>query len=114
MKSVRASIFSIFLTIITLFAIETNVVNCWASTNCVAPPSGLVAWWSGEGNTLDRAGTNTGVLLGNASYGTGEVGQGFSLDGMGTSGIKVNNATNLQIQNLTIEAWVRRSSASVV
>jgi hypothetical protein len=79
---------------------------------CVAPPSGLVSWWRGEGNVLDSAGGNNGTLAGNATYGLGEVGQGFVLNGNGAA-IQVGNPANLQLQNFTIEAWVQRASATV-
>ncbi|HEV2437589.1 MAG TPA: LamG-like jellyroll fold domain-containing protein, partial [Verrucomicrobiae bacterium] len=61
----------------------------------------------------DEVGTNNGTLVGNATYGSGEVGDGFVFDGNG-SGVSIANATNLQLQDLTIEAWIRRSSSSVV
>src|SRR5206468_4947485 len=49
---------------------------------CVAPPAGLVSWWKGEGNAGDSVGANDGALLNGAAFGTGEVGQAFSFDGM--------------------------------
>jgi len=82
-----------------------------SSPPCVSPPSGLVSWWKAEGNTADQAGTNNGTLAGNTTYGTGRVGQAFIFDGSG-DGVGVGNPTNLQLQTFTIEAWVKRSSAS--
>jgi hypothetical protein len=52
-------------------------------TECVAPPSGLVGWWPGNGNTDDIVGGNHGALAGDATFGPGMVGQAFSLDGDG-------------------------------
>src|SRR5437867_10003102 len=49
--------------------------------SCVAPPSGMVSWWPGDGNADDIQGGNNGTLQGGATFGTGEVGQGFSLNG---------------------------------
>jgi hypothetical protein len=101
----------------------TNLYGSMGSSNaaltvlaigvCAKPAAGMVAWWRADGNALDAAGGDHGTLVGNAAYGVGEVGQGFLLDGRG-SGVAVGYATNLQLQNLTIESWVRRASATVV
>jgi Concanavalin A-like lectin/glucanases superfamily/Immunoglobulin I-set domain/Immunoglobulin domain/Cohesin domain len=80
---------------------------------CTTAPSNLVSWWSAEGNALDNAGGNNGILEGNTSFGTGEVGQSFVFDGS-NSFVNVGNPANLQLQNFSIEAWIRRFSSSVV
>ena len=59
--------------------------------SCVAPPSGLVGWWTGDGNTVDIAGNNSGTLQNGATYGAGEVGQAFAFGGNGAS-VLVNNS----------------------
>ncbi len=87
----------------------TLVVN--ALVGCIAPPSGLVSWWRGENNTLDQVGGNNGVLAGHATYGAGRVSQGFVFDGNGDA-VLVGNPVSLQLQDFTIEAWIRRASAS--
>ncbi|HXU75981.1 MAG TPA: LamG-like jellyroll fold domain-containing protein, partial [Methylomirabilota bacterium] len=79
---------------------------------CVAPPPGLVSWWAGQGNALDSADSNNGSLSGNAAFGEGRVGQAFTLDG-NADAIVVGNPTNLQLQNFTIETWMRRANASI-
>ncbi len=84
-----------------------------SAQSCVAPPPGLVSWWQGQGSAVDFSGTNNGTLLNGATYGPGEVGQGFSLSG-NLQAVDVGYATNLQLQNFTIEAWIKRSSSSVV
>jgi uncharacterized repeat protein (TIGR01451 family) len=48
---------------------------------CTAPPSGLVAWWPGEGNGQDIAGGNNGTLQGGATFAAGRAGQAFTLNG---------------------------------
>ena len=52
---------------------------------CVAAPPGLVGWWTGDGNTVDIAGNNSGALQNGATYGNGEVSQAFSFAGNGAS-----------------------------
>jgi hypothetical protein len=79
--------------------------------DCVAPPSGLVAWWPGNGNANDTIGTNNATLLGNAAANvTGMVGQAFSFDGVNAV---VSAGTNSFFDfsggsaDFTIEAWVK-------
>ena len=71
---------------------------------------GIVSWWPGQSNSTDIVGANHGILQGGATYGVGKVGAGFVFDGSGDV-ITLGNAPNLQLQNFSIEAWVRRSSA---
>jgi hypothetical protein len=52
---------------------------------CVTAPPGLIGWWTGDGNTVDIAGNNSGTLQNGATYGNGEVGQAFSFTGNGAS-----------------------------
>jgi hypothetical protein len=79
----------------------------------VITPSGLVSWWRGEANTLDSVGSNPGTLTGNATYAPGEVGQGFSFSAPGDY-VLITNSLSLQVQDLTIEAWIKRSSTTVI
>src|SRR5262245_34186181 len=50
------------------------------TSGCMLAPSGITAWWPGEGNANDLVGSNNGTLQG-ATFGPGEVGQAFSFDG---------------------------------
>lgn len=52
---------------------------------CVAPPSGLLGWWTGDANVVDIGGNNSGTLQNAATYANGEVGQAFSFGGNGDS-----------------------------
>ena len=83
-----------------------------AQPACVSPPSGLVSWWRAEGNALDQSGTNNGTLVGNTTYGPGRVGQAFVFDGSG-DGVSVGNPASLQLQDFTIEAWIKRANGSL-
>ncbi|HWY29867.1 MAG TPA: LamG-like jellyroll fold domain-containing protein, partial [Candidatus Acidoferrum sp.] len=75
---------------------------------------GLVAYYPFNGSANDWSGNgDNGVPVGNAKYGPGIKGQGLLLDGSG-SGVQLGNPTNLWLQNLSIESWVRRSSSSIV
>jgi alpha-tubulin suppressor-like RCC1 family protein len=84
---------------------------------CTTPTSGLVSWWPGQGSTSDIVGGNIGTWAGTGSlnsYGSEVVGQGFVFDGVHRDRVDVGNPTNLQLQNFTIEAWIKRSSATVI
>jgi hypothetical protein len=60
---------------------------------CISAPSGMIAWWPGDDNANDLAGTNNGTLGGGALFATGEVENAFSFDG-------VNDIVNLHGPNL--------------
>ena len=49
---------------------------------CAPPPSGVVSWWPGDGNTDDIVGPNHGQLFGGAHFVPGFVGQAFKFDGI--------------------------------
>lgn len=48
---------------------------------CYTPPADMVRWWPGDGNTKDIQGGNNGLLKNGATFGPGEVGKAFSLNG---------------------------------
>lgn len=72
--------------------------------NCVTPPSGLVGWWPGNGNTVDYAGNRSGNLINGANYAPGQVGAAFSLSSAAYISVADNAA--LRPAQLTLEAWV--------
>ena len=80
---------------------------------CVAPVPGLISWWRGESNTLDSVGNNNGTLVNQAAYISGKVGAGYVFDGNGDA-VQLGNPPSLQLQNFTIEAWIKRADAAVV
>lgn len=73
---------------------------------------GLVSWWPAQNNANDVADGNNGTLVGNTTYGVGRVGQAFVFDG-DSDGVNVGNPVNLQLQDLSIEGWIKRTSATV-
>ena len=83
------------------------------SASCLPVPAGVVSWWRAETNALDSAGSNNGVLGGNTTFGPGAVGLGFVFDGNADL-VQIGGPANLQLQDFTIEAWVRRTSDAIV
>jgi hypothetical protein len=78
--------------------------------SCPGLPAGIVAFWRGEGNTSDYAGTNDAVFNGAASYVPGEVGEAFTFDGV-SSYLAVPNSPlwDLGTSDFSVEFWVNFS-----
>lgn len=79
---------------------------------CTTAPSNLVGWWKGDGNYWDSYGGNNGNST-NVTFVPSEVGQAFVLNGS-NGYVNLGRSPNLQLQNFTIEMWIRRSSSSVI
>ena len=77
----------------------------------VTPPAGLVAWWRGENNALDSAGTNHGTALNGTSYAPGIVGQAFTFDGFNDA-VLVPDAPAMRPTSFTLEGWVMFGAAN--
>ena len=90
---------------------STAVLTLNGAGGCATPPIGLAGWWKGDGTARDSMGLNNGTLVGNVTYGPGEVGQAFVFGGSGAA-VSVGTATNLQLQDFTVESWIRRSDTS--
>ena len=52
---------------------------------CVTPPSNMISWWPGDGNTNDIQGGNDRHTAGRRDFASGEVSQAFGFDGNGTT-----------------------------
>lgn len=105
MESISKMIKAVLM--IVLFVISTSIPQVAAQT-CVQPPSGLVSWWSGDGNANDIQDGNNGTLAGGATFSPGMVDQAFSLSGGGY--VAVANAPNLNPSYITVDAWVYANS----
>jgi hypothetical protein len=83
-----------------------------AVEGCVAAPSGLVAWWPGDGDVLDYEDANDGMLVGGAGFtGSGKVGQAFGFDGVDDYvEVADSDLWNFGSGDFTIEMWVNHSS----
>jgi len=76
--------------------------------DCTQLPPGAISWWPGDGGASDIIGGHHGTLLSGATYGTGRVGQGFSLDGVDDH--VQTTLTSTPLTALTVDAWIRRDS----
>ena len=81
---------------------------------CVPPPANMVAWCPADGNTFDITPSPlNGSLNGGATFASGEVGQGFSLNGTtafvsALDAVKINFGTGI---DFSIDAWIKTSNA---
>jgi len=76
------------------------------SEGCLAPPAGLVSWWSGDKTAGDVEGINPGELVGGAAYKRGLVGPGFVFHGLNDY-VQVGDTPTLKMTTaMTIECWV--------
>ncbi|HZT60235.1 MAG TPA: LamG-like jellyroll fold domain-containing protein [Pyrinomonadaceae bacterium] len=86
---------------------------CVAVTaTCFAPPTGMVAWYPGDGNANDIQNGNNGTTQGNISFVSGKVGQAFRSSTPGGSAT-VGNPASLQLQDFTFDAWVKLNPATL-
>jgi hypothetical protein len=72
---------------------------------CIIPPTGMVSWWSGDGNANDIQGTSTGIVNGNVSFVSGKVDQAFNFTGRGHIATSLNSLPGTNGSG-TIDAWI--------
>ena len=85
-------------------------VTVLAPAGCVPQPANLVGWWRAQGNANDFIGGNNGTLQNGATFGAGQVGQAFSLDGTGQY-VSIPSNANIEMRNnLTVMAWFKINS----
>ncbi len=82
---------------------------------CVAPPSGIVIWWPGDGNVTDVAGNNNGEVafttFVTGGYGTGRVAAAFA------TSVRVPNSPTLNFQpqsSFSWEGWIKAPPTNIV
>jgi hypothetical protein len=91
---------------IAVVALGWQPPSAVAQANCVSPPGGLVAWWSGEGTPNDYVGLANGTLYGGVTFAPGKVGRCFAFDGK-SGGINVPDDPALALtKSLTVESWL--------
>ena len=89
----------------TQYLSSSDVVVHVVPPACTSAPSGLVGWWPGDGNANDLISGNNGAVEGGLTYGPGEVGESFQLNGTDAD-VVIQNPPALESQGLTMDAWV--------
>ena len=93
-------------------SVTSAVATLSLSTPAAVPsPAGLVSWWPGDGNFLDRAGTNNGTGMGGVGFAPGMVGQAFNFNGHGAVIVADSPSLRFGTSDLTVEAWIQTSNA---
>lgn len=85
---------------------RTNFNMLVGQSTCASRPSGLVAWWSGNGAVDDLIGTNHATLKNEAGFGPGMVDQSFDLDGINDY-VRIEDNPVLTPQAVTAEFWFK-------
>lgn len=73
---------------------------------CTPAPSGMVAWYPGDGNANDIQGGNHGTMENGAMFAAGKVGQAFSFDLVNDHVLVPHHANQNTGSQITIDAWV--------
>ena len=87
---------------------------------CTPPPSGMVAWYTAEGNANDFLGSNNGTLQNGATFAAGKVGQAFSLNGVNqfvslpANFITYPAAGATGTQPISVDAWFQTATGGVI
>jgi len=77
--------------------------------DCVQSYSGLVSWWSGDGNANDSVGTNNGQVMNGVTFAPGLVNEAFSFDGVDDIVEVQNDSTLNPTAAISVSVWVKLS-----
>ncbi len=91
-------------TLFVLMILLVGLMSVGVNAQCVAPPSGLVSWWPGDGNANDIQDGNHGILENGAAFTAGLVGQAFDFNG--ANSVRVLHSSTLMPTALTVDVWV--------
>jgi hypothetical protein len=76
----------------------------------LAPPAGLVSWWTADGTAADLMQRNDAELVDGTTYAPGMVGQAFDFDGVNDR-VQLPDSESLKLtESLSIEAWIKADS----
>jgi hypothetical protein len=87
-------------------ALGVEVLECRDVPAAVAPPGGLVSWWTADNTAADLKGLNNATLS-SVSYATGEVGNSFSFNGLNGWAALGDPSSLAFTASLTIEGWIK-------
>lgn len=81
--------------------------------DCLPPPAGMVAWWAGDNNARDIAGSADGTLLHGTDFGPGLVAPAFHFDGIDDM-VDIGNPAAVQLSagTFTVSTWVNFDALS--
>jgi RHS repeat-associated protein len=89
--------------------LTTDLVEVRVAESCSVPaPSGLKAWWSGNGHSRDLVAENNGQFLSGTTFAPGKVSLGWKFDGVNDV-VRVPAGPNLDVgtgAGFTVEFWI--------
>ena len=72
----------------------------------LAPPPGLVSWWTADGTAADLMQRNDAELVDGTTFAPGMVGQAFDFDGVDDR-VQLPDSESLKLtESLSIEGWM--------
>ncbi|MFL6230449.1 MAG: LamG-like jellyroll fold domain-containing protein [Pyrinomonadaceae bacterium] len=121
MMTRRSRRFVLFPALLCLFVVLTLPLTRRAAmqetSGCAQVPSGIVSWYPADENgqeggaAVDIVSHNDGTLQNGATFAPGKVGTAFSLDGVNDY-VNVPDSDSLDLNTLTIDAWINRTSTA--
>ncbi len=77
------------------------------------PPANMISWWPADGHYNDVIGPNNLSTVGFPFFDIGKVGRAFGL-GDGMSSVRAIGSVGLQVQNFTVDAWIKRYHPTII
>jgi len=100
----------LFVLLTSIFCLLPLAVR---SQSCTQAPTGLVAWWPGDGDFSDIKGTNAATNVGGVTFANGKVDQAFHFSGASDSYLILPNSPELSPPTaITIAAWMKPDLAA--
>jgi len=97
----------VFLGLPLAQAQNTVASRTLCETGCLLPPTGLVGWWPGDGNSNDIQLGSNGTLMSGASFLPGLIGQAFSFDGINAFvDVPDTAALHAVTTAASVDAWI--------
>jgi uncharacterized repeat protein (TIGR01451 family) len=82
---------------------------------CHVPTADLVSCWAADGNAFDSQDGNHGTISGDVTFVPGVYGQAFLFgDSAAGDAVTLGSPANLQLQEFTIQTWIKRTSDTVI
>lgn len=100
----------VFISLIGIILLTSSFVYVSAQPSCIAPPTGMIGWWPGDGNANDIQGISSGTINGAVSFISGKVDNAFNFTGNGHVTTSLNNLPG-GTGSGTIDFWIKIPTA---
>jgi Concanavalin A-like lectin/glucanases superfamily len=96
----------IFISLMGFILLTSSFVYVTAQPSCIAPSTGMIGWWPGDGNANDIQGISSGSINGEVSFSSGEVEDAFSFAGNGHVTTSLNSIIG-GTGSGTMDFWIK-------